>query len=312
MISLRSKGVDFLDKRKQNNYNSKTNRLTLSGISDVIGIISFILAILIKYSDYNKNLLIDKILMILMITTAIIFIVSAIIINLNYSKKKKSIEYEIGIVTERMKRKAKQSINIDLLGYYFNLFSTITKEGINYLNKNDTTNKTLLEGTLNSVCETLVKYVEDLFSALTKNSFYVSIKIGVKNDGDKIKTLCTSNNVHRTSKDEYIISNWTIFRKLHRDELVFRYFASNNLIEYKKGLEKNGEEFTGPDTGWENHYKSLIVAPIKRNGDTLGFLCIDSKKIDAFGDNLDGYANITVAVSNILYFFLETLREFDI
>lgn len=109
------------------------------------------------------------------------------------------------------------------------------------------------------------------------------------------------------------------------------YFYQQDLLKYKKELNKVGKEYDNTTLNWENLYRSTVVAPIRisktrasidnkeKQVDAqesgiayyiLGFLCVDSMYTDVFVKSEEKYyCHIIKSYAAIFYTFFKRYQE---
>lgn len=144
-----------------------------------------------------------------------------------------------------------------------------------------------------------------------------------------VYTFCRSSNSdpQRTVYDDecrkrkILICDNTDFNKIVEPAKSVSCFYAPDLIAYKKGLRKIGDDYDNTNSHWEKFYKSTIVVPIRianqRNPNNelensytiLGFLCVDSKSTHAFEESQKSfYKPIVKAFAALLYSVLELYK----
>lgn len=101
------------------------------------------------------------------------------------------------------------------------------------------------------------------------------------------------------------------------------YFYKQNLVQYAKKAEKEGEGYNNSTNNWEKYYKATIVVPISiankrlffnskdKCYNVIGFLCIDSLSTDAFLERDERYnIDIAQAFAAELYVILNQYKHY--
>lgn len=182
-----------------------------------------------------------------------------------------------------------------------------------------------IQDTLDVLCDVLNKLSRQKISSCVK-----IIEPGEKLDylNAKVYTFCRSKNsdpqraaYDNASRKDVLICDNTDFNKIVEPGKSVGCFYCPDLVSYKKGLRKIGEDYDNSNNRWEDFYKSTIVVPIRianeRNPNNelkdsytiLGFLCVDSKSTHAFEESQKAfYEPIVKAFAALLYPVLELYK----
>lgn len=154
--------------------------------------------------------------------------------------------------------------------------------------------------------------VEKLFRKMIEAECKVSVKL-IYEEGNRRFAKVFVRSLEPCPRDEEfetpaIVGNGTntgLDRALERRNHGVSYFFCNNL----KALQEN-EEYENHRLGWDKLYNATIVVPIcSGNPETsLGFLCVDTLKADAF--DRDSQISILAMVARILYIYFRVFRQY--
>jgi len=148
------------------------------------------------------------------------------------------------------------------------------------------------------------------FSILTGSSCRCCIKIVSRSNKKSLSqlevlTFCR-NSAEKDAGAAHPIEHNTDFNDLYQDPSK-KWFFGNNLPE----MARRGE-YNNTNKDWQKRYRATLVWPIRRLTNNpqaapslLGFLCVDSKRAEAFSEEFD-YA-VGAIVADALYPFLADL-----
>ena len=193
-------------------------------------------------------------------------------------------------------------------GYHKTLrnYKNMKEDIANHMEK-EKMNTELLTRIVNSFCKESLDDIFSIFQALTGKECSSCIKTIEKTDDEReyVETFIRSSNtkISRNKNDEINIIDY-IDKNTDFDEIVNKkkdYFYCGDLIKLNDNLKKKDERYENTHPDWKEHYRAVIVIPIRiansYNGETaeekeytiIGFLCIDSMSTKAFTEAQEIY-----------------------
>lgn len=305
-----------MQKEKENKY----YRTPVTSIVALVGSIGSIIAVL---SDFFPKTWEGKLGVIFIGLFSIIFLIDSIIYRIRHKRNLLKISE---LESQRKYSKIIPNLNAGFSRVH-NIYRLSNNESINKNSENlisiypKLNPKDILD-VLGNICTN----ISDVFSELTNEDCGVCIKI-VKKDFI-VHTLCRDKKGHFVQRDydqkkleeDPRIENNSDFKAIYENMGIpnKEYFISNNLPARYDYKNSSFQIYGKPDPNWSAKkrakewklpYKSAIVVPIapgnivNEKNLPLGYLCVDSDKIDVFHEEFD--VNTLSGVANGIYNLLQ-------